>query len=504
MGLNDFYQSPTASANTHRLYKDSFFVMRPAPEYATGEVLMSALYRKVGFPSLGEKDVPRQGAEFYRRIQNPIQQLVARDGKISARGWNKIIDEVLKSPKQSNQSRQRFLQLMPLVPELALYTSSARLKGNPWSPGDLVQRVLGYAPHEINDIKKTWKRLFEALEVNKSDDIWARYLAEELVSWRPPSVSHEWKYAGYGDVFQIDNVDARAINSPARIFYGDLNAVLDLKPQLTRRQWISMLESILRLGTASHVLWICHVHEVVWTYFQSCLSGEPLRLETLHEDLSIPKNGFWTYGDKALPKAKNLIMKYYIARLGINHMLHVTDDLKIPLPVNCLASVSGLAECLRILSGEYAKIVQHKFMPKQRELLDREPRQLACAKGIPSNILEFVRYVLGQRQTGEIELKGYDQGYLLRKRGAYAAAPWVVSFGPVAAMTLTYCCAVKSNYPRNIADFCSYLSSYGIYIHPNDVPASDLGSTMKNLGLILDSPDAEGGMMITPPFNQHR
>ena len=73
MALNEFYQSPTK--NQHATYESAFFRMRPAPEYATGEVLLSSLYRKVGFPSVGESDVPGQGSEFFRRVQNPIKQL---------------------------------------------------------------------------------------------------------------------------------------------------------------------------------------------------------------------------------------------------------------------------------------------------------------------------------------------------------------------------------------------------------------------------------------------
>jgi hypothetical protein len=500
MGLNEFYNSPTAKDAAHRHYNSSFFRMRPSPEYATGEVLMSSLYRKVGYPSLSEKNVPSQGNEFYKRVQSPIKQLVARDSKISARGWGKIIDEVLKSPKQPNQSRQRFLQLTPLVPELALYTSAARLRGNTWNPGELIHNVIGYSPIELSGIEKTWKRIFESLDVTSSDDVWARFLAEELVSWRPPSVSHEWKYEGYGNKLLISREDARSIETPAKRLYADLNAVLNLKTQLTRRQWISMLESVLRIGTASHVLWICHVNEVIWSLFQACLGGEEVDHSQLGKMLSVPEHGFWKYGDKALPAVKNIIRNYYIARIGINQILHIMDDLNISMPTDGLSSVKGLSECLNILRKERDSFSVYNVMTKHRELLDQEPRQLACAKGITSNILEFVRYSLGQRQTAEIELKGYDQGYFLRKKGTYSAAPWVVSIGPVSAMALTYCCSVESKYPRNIAEFCLHLKGYGIFIHANDVPSSELGSILMNLGLILDSPDAEGGMMMVSPF----
>lgn len=500
MTLNKFYQAPTGSKSQHKAYKLSFFRMRPSPAYATGEVILSSLYRKVGFPSVSENDVAGQGAEFYRRIQAPTKQLQSRDGKISARGWNKIIDEVLKSPKRPNQSKQRFLQLMPLVPDLALYTSSARLRKGSWPAGDLVQRVLGFSGHEVGKVEKTWKRIFGALTVDKGDDVWAQFLTEELVSWRPPKNKHLWEYAELGDVVALSHEDGQAIQSPAKFFHEDLDAVLRLKPVLTRRQWISMLESILRIGTTSHVLWICHVHEVIWGQLQQCLSGKVPSTENLHAELSTPSNGFWAYGDKALPKARDMVRKYYIARIGINHVLQVADHIGMEFSGDSLSTVEGLSSFLHTISKAHGKLSEHDILSKQRELLDMEHRELACAKGIPSNMMEFISYSLSQRQTSEVELKGYDQGYYLRKKGTYSAAPWIISFGPVAAMTLTYCCASKSKFPRNVADFCKHLAGYGICIHPNDVPASDLGSTMTNLGLILDSPDAEGGMMISSPF----
>ena len=500
MDLNEFYKAPTAPKSSHEAYKKSFFIMRPAPEYATGEVLLSSLYRIIGFPEVSENDVAEQGREFYRRVKKPIKQLKSRDGKISALGWCKIIDEVLKSPKQPNQSKQRFIQLMPLVPELALYTSSARLRKGSWPAGDLVKRTLGFSGLEMGEIKEIWKQLFKALSVDQSDDIWARFLTEELTSWRPPKYKHLWQYVELGDVITLNKEDGQAIHSPAKSFCKDISAILQLKTVLNRRQWTSMLESILRIGTSAHVLWICHVHEVIWEECQKCLSGKVPEQKSLSAKLSIPENGFWAYGDKAHPKAKDIIRKYYIARIGINLVLHTAQHAGVKINTNNLNSVKGVSNFLQNILAANKELKKYDILSKQRQLIDVEPRQLACAKGIPSNMFEFVKYSLGQRQTAELELKGYDQGYFLRKKANYSAAPWIISFGPLAAMTLTYCCAIKSKFPRNIDDFCKHLGGYGISINSNDVIASDLGTTMTNLGLILDSPDAEGGRMIKSPF----
>jgi hypothetical protein len=50
-------------------------------------------------------------------------------------------------------------------------------------------------------------------------------------------------------------------------------------------------------------------------------------------------------------------------------------------------------------------------------------------------------------------------------------------------------------------NFCSHLKQYGIEIDPDDVSNSELGNTMRSLGLVLDSPDAEGGIALINPFD---
>jgi hypothetical protein len=136
------------------------------------------------------------------------------------------------------------------------------------------------------------------------------------------------------------------------------------------------------------------------------------------------------------------------------------------------------------------------------KLLESEQRAVSGKKGIASNIIEFVRHVLGQRQTAEPGMDSYDQGYYLRKRGTHASSPWLVSLGPVAVMGIVHSCTQGTRTPRNIQDFCLHLSQYGLDVRPQDVTGSSLGITLRNLGLVIDSPDAEGGMVIKNPFEQ--
>jgi hypothetical protein len=134
------------------------------------------------------------------------------------------------------------------------------------------------------------------------------------------------------------------------------------------------------------------------------------------------------------------------------------------------------------------------------DIREQEAKALGCRKGIGGNLLEFSRHVLGQRQTAVQLLRGYDQGYLLKKKGNSASSPWVVSLGPVAVLALVHCALTGMGGPRSIHRLGSHLAAYGVIVDWKDIPRNDLGHQLRMLGLVLDSPDAESGMLLLPPF----
>jgi hypothetical protein len=114
--------------------------------------------------------------------------------------------------------------------------------------------------------------------------------------------------------------------------------------------------------------------------------------------------------------------------------------------------------------------------------------------------MEFGRHVLGQRQTSINLLRGYDQGYLLKKKGSHSSSPWIVSLGPVAVLALVHCALAGMGGPRSIHRLGQHLAAYGIAVDRHDIARNDLGHQLRMLGLVLDSPDAESGMLLLPPF----
>jgi hypothetical protein len=482
---------------SHLIYSQSALAMTPAPEYASSEVVLSSLYRAVGFQGLSEGAVPQAGRDLDREILKFRNRKKSRDGAaLDADSFNMMLHSALESPKLPNQSLKRFLQVTPLVPQTAAFSGSARLAGSPWSPGALVRRMVWLGASNATAAEALWSRLFDALSIASDDDIFARFLQRELSAWATDST---WARVPSTPMPMLDAADRNGMRYPARQIVEDLEAVIEAKGSLTRRQWTSLLEAILRIGVVSHVLWLCEVHDRSWRCMREALDGggpttvEEARLAMLPRALSA-----LSYGDRALATIKDQVSAFLLARLGLNATLwslaqfgEVAGD---------LSTASGLLSLCEAVRNARPALARDGLAELVAEVQERENRTVICRKGIGSNVMEFARHVMGQRQTANAVLRGYDQGYALRKRGTSTSSPWVVALGPVAVLALVHCALSKTSGPRSVRSLAQHLQGYGICVDHRDIAQNDLGHQLRMLGLVLDSPDAESGMLLVSPF----
>lgn len=501
MSISDFVSSPWKSS--HKTYKTSPLVISPAPEYANSEVLLSALYRVIGFPTISEGVVPQTGRDFDTKIQAQRRKKSAPPvgATLNGDGWHTMLHGVLESPKLPNQSSKRFLQLGPLTPSIATFSGSARLSSNSWPAGVLLRNMVSLGSSSSCNAKTLWGELFSALSVGDSDDVFASWLEQEAYAWGADS---EWTFQEIPEQESIalDPVDFGAIGFfPARQFAKDLRAIISAKPLLTRKQWISLLDSTVRLASASHVLWLCDVQTRTWNHLWQIIGSDELSSSHSIRELVFPNRPLYmSYGGRALSSFRDFASSYLSSRLGINALLWTLEDIGIPYE-GVLGSSSDIADLSSHIYAHKKKIHEHKFRELFLDLKESEARVLGCKKGIGANLLEFWRHVLGQRQTADALLKSYDQGFVLKKSGTSSAAPWLVSLGPVATLAAVHCALFEVGGPRSIHTLSEYLGSYGLVIDKYDITRSDLGSQLRMLGLVLDSPDAESGMLLLPPFN---
>jgi len=492
MTIAEFTAAPWKKS--HAAYDGAIFAIGRSPEFATAEVLLASTYRATGFATHKESEVPAEGRAFDK---SSVRKPRLGSGHIGVDTWKTVLHGALQSPKLKQQSAKRFLQLSPVVPDTALYSGSARLAGQPWNPGQLVAGIIGLGASSQQEAQELWSELFDGLSVTESDDVWARWLQAEFEARR--TVRFGWKQGPLAKSCHFASHERAWLNYPAEQFNRDLRAVLQAKGLMTRRQLVSILESVLRLGAVAHLLWVCESHARLWSLIKEVLGGAEVPndrdcVQRIFSGLGRPL----VYGTPALPMMREMASHYLHARLGINLLLWELEESRVP--TRSLETGCAVAELLRAVAARRRTLVDAGMMNRFGNLCDRYPLELSCKKGVGNNMIEFWRHSLGQRQTADNTLRGYDQGYQLRKKAEYAAAPWIVSLGPVALLAFTHCCLLEAASPRSVTRLCEHLGRYGVDIDRDDIAEGEVGTQLRMLGLILDSPDAESGMLLVPPF----
>jgi hypothetical protein len=500
MTITDFKRTPWQTS--HPKYKSSALAVSPAPEYASSEVLVASLYRTIGFESKKESSVPQAGRDLERKLKRLRDKgsPPPKDSTVDVETWNTTLHGVLESPKLPNQSTKRFLQVTPLVPSLACFSGSARLASNSWPAGSLVKRMIWLGSKDHIAALILWKDLFASLTVGENDDIFARWLEQETAAWDEPST---WKLANTSEL-EIANLDVEDYDAikflPARQFTKDLRSVLQAKEVMTRRQWTSLLEAVIRIASVAHVNWLCDVQTRLWRCISETLMGQgPLEIAEVRAAIFPESPQYMTYGGKALNGIRDRASGYLASRLGINALLWSLDEIGAQFDGD-VSSTKGVAKLCVLIRANQESLKSAGTLATLADLREREARALNCKKGIGVNLMEFARHVLGQRQTSISLLRGYDQGYLLKKKGNHSSSPWIVSLGPVAVLALVHCSLAGMGGPRSIHRLGQHLAAYGIAVDRHDIARNDLGQQLRMLGLVLDSPDAESGMLLLPPF----
>jgi len=507
MSLAEFKASPWAQS--HPAYRGAALAMNPAPEYANSEVLVASLYRTIGsfdmpdasISSISEGRVPTNGRELDRAIaHNRDRGRKPESAALDGESLHALLHNVLESPKLPNQSTKRFLQVTPLVGETASFSGSARLAGNPWPAGSLVRQMVWLGSPDAKTAQDTWSRLFQALCVHDDDDVFARFLRDEISAWTGSTWGNAATVPGGDEATCLPPGELDGLASPARQFCQDLDAVLAAKSVMTRRQWTSLLEALVRIAAVAHVAWVCEVHRQAWACVRRALAGEAVPTD-LRAAIYPRDFGYLNYGMGAVSELKDRTSTYLGARLGLNAVLWCLDECGAAF-AGKLSSAASVETLCKLVEENRSALSQASEVVE--DLADREARTLLLRKGVGSNVMEFARHVLYQRQVANPILRGYDQGYVLRKRGPAKSSPWICAPGPVAILLLVHCSLAKLSGPRSVHRLAQHMAAYGIVVDHRKIDSNELGAQLRMLGLVLDSPDAESGMLLVPPFPQAR
>jgi hypothetical protein len=517
MRQQDFESAPSSSR--HPSYEESM-LYTTAPEWSTGEVLLSSAYRCL---ILG---IPEREIDLANIDQIPQTVPAALGGEPL---WSKLLSERggIASPLKGGQkSPVATRQLMPLVPSVARVAGvlGARPRSR-WNPSGLLLETVGAGVGQ-NSGQALIQQFGLALDVGSDDDAFARFVEESLqqgLTGVQPTPATQLPYA----TLSITEAQLRAFRaqpnatrlSPAERFCRDLPAVLNSKTTLTRRQWTVLVESMLRLGMGMHALWTCNINILLWERALQVAAGAPApsatELEAAFWEGHGSPHAILELGADAEPLIKRLIERYAFARTGLNLLLCRLDDMGNALPpgivLGCDAQSNTPAPLA--LSNFLAHVANHRqsidptdagaWLRRQvTQLFDQQNdlRRLAqCRSGYTKNLLEFARHSLGQVKTKDPEQRCYDLAYLL----AYAGdrKPLTVLPGPAMLVMLVHaCCEANPGIPTSLDEFRRQLADYGLNVRAGELNTGKTGQDLARLGLVIDSPDAAGGRLLVPPF----
>lgn len=497
MPLNLFSDYRWTRDKDHERYRDSVLVP-VAPEWATGEVLLSGAYRKL-LLGINEAGVDRR----------ELQDLPGRLQRPSL--WSELFTH--PSGLQSPPSKKETLglwQLMPYVPEVARYAGVLGQPRNRWDPGNLLLTTIGSGcpPAEFD---ARLQALAAALDVDSGDDIFARFVEDSLrrlPGAERPQITLRARHPAWRE-------NRSGALTPAERFTRDIASVISIKPVVTRRQWTAVVEALLRVGLAAHVLWLCRLNGTVWKLAQRVIDGADVPTVQAVEDscwLSHHEDPLLALGLSANPLIRQAIQSFVEARIGLSLMLHALDDGGTPWSEQIGVAQSPSSGIHRLLvhvkanSQSLQAAVGRQFpamtlSEAAAAVADANQALARGEDGFANNVNEFVRYSLSQLQPRDPELQSYDQSYILHKKTNASNAPWIVQPGPTTLVVLVAtCCRATGSAPSNIDDLKLHLADYGVHASAGELQDGNIARHLELLGLVIDSPDAAGGRLLVDPF----
>lgn len=407
---------------------------------------------------------------------------------------------------------------MPLVPEIARYACVLGRPRGRWDPGNLLLTTIGSGAGP-SDSDGLASRLTNALRVEPGrEDIFAWYVETSLAA-----IPHDETVAQPPDIVHRAPAWRRKPSTkrtPAERFVQDLDHLILLKDTLTRRQWTVLVEALLRIGLATHVLWLCRLNACVWELaLRATESGEQpseghiLNTAWAGHDAGDPLLELGRDGNAII---KNRIQSYVQARIGLNLLLHALTDAGCGWSGRLGVAQTGdstpagtLSEFLSHVAANRAAIASAVQGPggltslkaAANAIADANPRLMNLVTGFPKNLWEFLRYSLMQIKPKNPELATYDQTYLLHRETRSNNSPRLVRPGPAALILLVHtCCRSAAGAPASLDDFKAHLAEYGLRAPAGELQRGRTARDLEQLGLVVDSPDAGGGRLLVDPF----
>lgn len=488
----------------------AFFRHVRVPEQCSGEMLVAELQRTFCFKDLDDAFIQNTGSTLLKELRK------ANDPESS---WlSNFFEQIAKYPVPAKQaSKHDIAYVIPLIPSIAMFSSPRRVtKRNlgddntadrSWKPGLFIKECLTYCVPE-NEIENLFSEIQSSLRVSEEDDLFARLLQEKVVVALKNHVGVDIAEKELADCLpehksciMPQDVRDKIVYAPFKRLASDIKAVLSIKGKVSRRQFIAMLESVVRLGTAAHVLWTCNVYHRLERLISDMLA---CRRDSINEDdlygiMNIPDSGLFGYGVNFQIKLKEFFKDYEYSTQRLNFLIYSlkntqgfnSGNIDWSTP-GTLIKTLGVVKEFVLSHPEFVSDFENEFSQYYRESI----KKFSLAVDSQStHLLRFVMTTLSQNiQPKEVRFARYDQSYMVRHRTHSLRSAPIINAGAVSLMTLVHCCSLNSSTVL-LSNLLDALHTYGVAI-PSGETMVRFKCQLRELGLTIDSPDAESGMVL--------
>ena len=290
---------------------------------------------------------------------------------------------------------------------------------------------------------------------------------------------------------------------PASSFFQDIETLVQLEGLVTRRAWIGIMDCYLRLAISADMLWIGRMNRGLERLIRDAceltretqITKEWVVGRFLQDFCSIEIGG---HCESIL---KQEVREFAKAQLFVRSYLELLpeDALQEVSENGGLSSLEGLASLAKVAQRSASSLLDEADSIRG-QIIDDNPNMMSLKgrKTWTHQLYFALRYGLGQRSASEAN-RHFDQGYWYRKSGPARAEPWHFEISPV-GVTLMVHLVTAGNFMATARDLQLKLHDYGIGVSMTEISRGSIGSSLRRLGLVTDSPDAEGGMVLRSPF----
>lgn len=488
----------------------AFFRHMRVPEQCSGEMLIAELQRVFCFSELDDAFIQNTGSKLLKSLRHE------KDGdSVWLSNFFDVIARYPVPPKQS--AKHDIAYVIPLIPSIAMFSSPRRVTkrsadddrttDRSWKPGQFVKECLSYCvkADEINDL---FRSVQSGLIVSEGDDLFAKFLDQKVAEALKRHLDFDVDSKKIGDSFGDQKecympqyVRDKIVNAPFKRFSDDLKAILAVKQKVSRRQFVAMLEALVRVATSAHVLWLCNINRKIEESVFKVLKGQlPEFTEAmLYDALNMPSSGVFSYGTNFQVRLREFFKQYERSTKRLCFLLFkMREETGLPAetfdwstPESFLRSVELIAGYVREHS-EFLSSYEAEFSAHYMESIKKYSLSVDSQS---THLMRFVLTTLIQNsQPKEVRYARYDQSYLVRHRTHSKRSAVIINAGAVTLMTLVHCCSYR-NGTVLLSNLMDAMLSYGFAI-PAGETIDKFKKQLRELGLTIDSPDAESGMVL--------